>query len=96
MKPPLLPQRPATPLTLKLNEWKDIKKVTGKKHGRFVNGIEDRKLILTDYSPRRSLNLWICSPGISDSAFAACPGRNLGNIGGQVERRPVPPAKAGS
>lgn len=38
-------------------EWKDIKKVTGKKHGRFVNGIEDRKLILTDYSPRDSLAL---------------------------------------
>lgn len=38
-------------------DWKDIKKVTGKKHGRFVNGIEDRKLVLTDYSPRGSLTL---------------------------------------
>ncbi|MFC6633184.1 NIPSNAP family protein [Microbulbifer taiwanensis] len=38
-------------------EWKDIKKITGSKHGRFVNGIEDRKLILTDFSPRKLLTL---------------------------------------
>jgi len=37
------------------NEWKEIKAETAKIHGRFVNKIEDRTLILTDYSPQRSL-----------------------------------------
>ncbi|WP_308365779.1 MULTISPECIES: NIPSNAP family protein [unclassified Microbulbifer] len=36
-------------------EWKDIKKKTGKAHGRFVNAIEDRKLTLTSYSPSKVL-----------------------------------------
>jgi hypothetical protein len=36
-------------------EWKDIKAETGKLHGTFVNGIEDRTLILTGYSPQKEL-----------------------------------------
>lgn len=36
-------------------EWKDIKAQTSKAHGTFVNSIEDRTLILTDYSPKQSL-----------------------------------------
>lgn len=32
-------------------EWADIKKQTGQAHGRFVDGIQDRTLHLTDYSP---------------------------------------------
>lgn len=36
-------------------EWKDIKKVTSDAHGVFVDSIEDRTLILTDYSPNVSL-----------------------------------------
>jgi hypothetical protein len=36
-------------------EWKDIKAETGKKYGTFVNHIEDRTLILTDYSPQKIL-----------------------------------------
>lgn len=36
-------------------EWKDIKAQTSKAHGTFVNTIEDRTLILTDYSPKQSL-----------------------------------------
>lgn len=36
-------------------EWAAIKKETGARHGRFVDGIEDRTLELTDYSPRRAL-----------------------------------------
>lgn len=36
-------------------EWKDIKKKTSALHGNFVDTIEDRTLILTDYSPQRSL-----------------------------------------
>ncbi|WP_417462769.1 NIPSNAP family protein [Kordiimonas sp.] len=32
-------------------EWKDIKKRTGAVHGKFVGGIEDRTLRMTDYSP---------------------------------------------
>lgn len=36
-------------------EWKDIKAQTSKAHGTFVNSIEDRTLILADYSPRQSL-----------------------------------------
>lgn len=36
-------------------EWKDIKKRTSELHGTYVENIEDRTLILTDYSPRQSL-----------------------------------------
>jgi hypothetical protein len=36
-------------------DWSDIKRKTGKIHGRFVNGIEDRKLTLTRYSPSEIL-----------------------------------------
>ena len=36
-------------------EWSDIKAETARIHGQFVGGIEDRTLILTDYSPGRSL-----------------------------------------
>ena len=36
-------------------EWKDIKAETGKLHGKFVEGIQDRTLILTDYSPQKDL-----------------------------------------
>jgi hypothetical protein len=32
-------------------EWSDIKAETGRVHGQFVGGIEDRTLLLTDYSP---------------------------------------------
>jgi hypothetical protein len=34
-------------------EWKEIKRVTGAAHGRLVGEIEDRVLVLTDYSPAR-------------------------------------------
>ncbi|UHQ22483.1 NIPSNAP family protein [Lysobacter sp. 5GHs7-4] len=36
-------------------EWAAIKKETGARHGRFVDGIQDRTLQLTDYSPQRGL-----------------------------------------
>ena len=36
-------------------EWSDIKAETASIHGQFVGGIEERTLILTDYSPMRSL-----------------------------------------
>lgn len=36
-------------------EWKDIKSVTGKEHGKFVSSIEDRTLRLTKYSPQVTL-----------------------------------------
>jgi hypothetical protein len=36
-------------------EWIDIKKQTSSIHGTFVDSIEDRTLILTDYSPKQSL-----------------------------------------
>lgn len=36
-------------------EWSDIKAETSRIHGQFVGGIEDRTLVLTDYSPGRSL-----------------------------------------
>jgi hypothetical protein len=36
-------------------EWSDIKAETARIHGQFVGGIEERTLILTDYSSRRSL-----------------------------------------
>jgi hypothetical protein len=36
-------------------EWSDIKAETARVHGQFVGGIEERTLILTDYSPGRSL-----------------------------------------
>jgi len=32
-------------------EWSDIKAETSRIHGRFVGDIEDRTLLLTDYSP---------------------------------------------
>jgi hypothetical protein len=32
-------------------EWSDIKAETSRVHGRFVGEIEDRTLVLTDYSP---------------------------------------------
>jgi NIPSNAP protein len=32
-------------------EWREIKRVTGAAHGRMVGVIEDRTLLLTDYSP---------------------------------------------
>jgi hypothetical protein len=36
-------------------EWAEIKKVTAEAHGRLVGNIEDRTLVLTDYSPSRRL-----------------------------------------
>jgi NIPSNAP len=36
-------------------EWSDIKAETSRIHGDFVGGIEDRTLVLTDYSPGTSL-----------------------------------------
>jgi heme-degrading monooxygenase HmoA len=32
-------------------EWKEIKRVTSARHGDLVGAIEDRVLVLTDYSP---------------------------------------------
>lgn len=32
-------------------EWKEIKRITSAQHGDLVGGIEDRVLVLTDYSP---------------------------------------------
>lgn len=37
---------------MKDQEWKDIKAETSKTHGIFVNNIEEKTLILTDYSPK--------------------------------------------
>ena len=36
-------------------EWAEIKKETGAVYGTLVGKIEDRTLILTDYSPRKAL-----------------------------------------
>lgn len=36
-------------------EWKDIKARTSKMYGTFVDKIEDRTLILTNYSPQQEL-----------------------------------------
>ncbi|WPR77390.1 NIPSNAP family protein [Algoriphagus sp. NG3] len=36
-------------------EWKDIKALTSKEHGTFVNNIEDRTLELAEYSPQVTL-----------------------------------------
>jgi hypothetical protein len=36
-------------------EWSDIKAETSRLHGRFVGDIEDRTLLLTDYSPDTAL-----------------------------------------
>jgi hypothetical protein len=33
-------------------EWKEIKRVTGAKHGDLVGTIEDRTLVPTAYSPK--------------------------------------------
>jgi len=40
---------------MKDQEWKDIKERTSKLYGTFVERIEDRTLILTDYSPHQDL-----------------------------------------
>lgn len=40
---------------MKDQEWKDIKARTSKMYGTFVDKIEDRTLILTNYSPQREL-----------------------------------------
>jgi heme-degrading monooxygenase HmoA len=32
-------------------DWKEIKRVTSAQHGDMVGAIEDRQLVLTDYSP---------------------------------------------
>lgn len=37
-------------------EWKNIKAETAKLHGAFVQTIQDRTLILTNYSPREFLS----------------------------------------
>lgn len=34
-------------------EWKEIKKKSGAKYGTFVNAIQEKTLILTDFSPQR-------------------------------------------
>jgi hypothetical protein len=36
-------------------EWKDIKKRTSELHGTYVENIEDRTLIVTEYSPQMQL-----------------------------------------
>ena len=36
-------------------EWAEIKRQTGKVHGTLVGDIQDRTLLLTDYSPRSKL-----------------------------------------
>jgi hypothetical protein len=36
-------------------EWSDIKAETSRIHGQFVGGIEDRTLLLTDYSPNTTI-----------------------------------------
>jgi len=36
-------------------EWKEIKKATAAAHGTYVDKIENRTLLLTDYSPGKSL-----------------------------------------
>lgn len=38
-------------------EWADIKRATAAEHGKLVGGIEDRVLVLTDYSRRLSVNV---------------------------------------
>lgn len=38
-------------------EWKEIKEETKKVHGIFVNNIEERTLVLTDYSPTKILTI---------------------------------------
>jgi len=35
-------------------EWKDIKKETSARHGTYVENIEDRTIILTNFSPQKS------------------------------------------
>ena len=32
-------------------EWSEIKRMTAAEHGSLVGGIEDRTMVLTDYSP---------------------------------------------
>ena len=36
-------------------EWKEIKKATAAAHGTYVEKVESRTLLLTDYSPSQSL-----------------------------------------
>jgi hypothetical protein len=36
-------------------EWKEIKKATAAAHGTYVEKVESRTLLLTDYSPSKSL-----------------------------------------
>ncbi|GAP65673.1 NIPSNAP family containing protein [Mizugakiibacter sediminis] len=36
-------------------EWSDIKKATARQYGDLVGGIQDRTLLLTDYSPHKEL-----------------------------------------
>ena len=38
-------------------EWSDIKRVTHAEHGLMVGQIEDRLLVLTDYSPAKGRSL---------------------------------------
>ncbi len=40
-------------------EWTDVKRVTAAEHGRLVGEIQDRVLVLTDYSPR--LDAGVCA-----------------------------------
>lgn len=35
-------------------EWKEIKKISSEKYGAFVNEVQEKTLILTDYSPRKN------------------------------------------
>ncbi len=37
-------------------EWTEIKRVTAAEHGKLVGKIEDRTLLLTEYSPRSVVN----------------------------------------
>ncbi len=36
-------------------EWKEIKKKSSEKYGTFVNEIQEKTLVLTDFSPQRNL-----------------------------------------
>lgn len=41
-------------------EWAEIKRETGREHGRFVGGIEERTLRPTDYSPVAPGGSFLC------------------------------------
>ena len=47
-------------------EWSDIKKKTGAKHGKLVGEIQDRTLTLTPYSPRKDLLSGTARAAIAD------------------------------